>query len=98
MATDADVLEALTTGMPGDLKAKKAQLKRAQESVHAAFTELFGLGTKYADIKTTIDDYTGSDPFVLLAKDLMARFIADYQALRDVADAVHIEMDAHPEF
>ena len=98
MATDTEVVTALTTGMPADIEAKRAQLKRAQESVHAAFTELFGLGTKYAAIKTEIDGYTGNSPFVLWAKDLMARYMTDYQALRDVADAVHIEMDAHPEF
>ncbi len=98
MVTDADVLEAIITGMPADLKAKKAQLAQAQKMVHTAFTELFALGTKYADVKAEIDGYTGTAPFVLLSKDLMGRFMVNYAALRDVADAVHIEMDAHPEF
>ena len=98
MVTDTEVVTALTTGMPADLEAKRAQLKRAQESVHAAFTELFGLGTKYAPIKAKIDGYTGNAPFVLWAKDLMDINLVDYVTLRDVADAVHIEMGAHPEF
>lgn len=98
MATDSQVVTALVTGMPADIEAKRAQLKRAQESVHAAFTELFGLATKYADIKTTVEGYAGNDPFVLWAQSLMARNLVDYAVLRDVADAVHIEMDAHPEF
>ncbi len=36
MATDTEVVTALTTGMPADIEAKRAQLKRAQESVQAA--------------------------------------------------------------
>lgn len=97
MATTSEVKAGLDT-VAQTITQERQRLTNAQAAVLRAFNTLFSLPTTHAAVITEINGYTGSDPFVLLAKDELAKLTTEFIVLRDAADAANVALDAFTEF
>jgi len=70
------------------ISANRAVIAKAKTNAQAAADALNAIPVDYADVATTIDAYTGADQFEVLAQAEKSRLIAEYQALKAIADAI----------
>lgn len=70
------------------IAAQRDVMKKAKSNAALASAALAALGTTYADVIATITAYGTSDAFEALSKAEYAKLLAEFNALKTVADGV----------
>jgi hypothetical protein len=87
MATASEVKSGLDE-IAAAIKAVRTRFATAKSSIEGGATALGNLPTKYSDVLTTIDGYTGADAFEQLAQAEKSRLTNEFIALKAELDAL----------
>jgi hypothetical protein len=87
MATASQVKVGLDD-IAGVIAAQRDVMKKAKSNAALASAALAALGTSYADVITTIGAYGTSDAFENVSKAEYAKLLAEFNALKAIADGV----------
>lgn len=86
MATVTEVNRALAD-FEQTIMTERAALKNAKARMATGEGNLNLIPTVFADAIATINAYTGTDAHVVLSKDLLSKYTAEYLALKSDATA-----------
>lgn len=87
MATSTEVDVALDA-VAQIISDQRAVMLKAKSNAQQASDALDGLATNYADVIATVQSYGTSNAHEALAKARLAKYTAEFQALKTVADGV----------
>jgi len=85
MASTTSQIKAGLDDISARIVGERGRLSQAKAGITTAKTVLAGMVAQHAALVADIDGLTGSDPFVLLAKDEKDKLVAEFQALKTVA-------------
>ncbi len=97
MATTSEVIAGVDD-MCKEIRTARAGLAKAKAMVTTYKNQLANIPTKYSDVISTIDGYTGGTPFEDAYKDRKDRLASEFVPLKNDAAQAESDMGALTEF
>lgn len=87
VATISEVKQGLDD-IAAAISVQQAVIDKAQSNAGLASAALSALATEYADLIATVNAYTPTGPFEMLAQDELTQLTTEFQSLKAKADAI----------
>lgn len=87
MATTSEVKSGIDT-IADEIAAVRKRYATAKSNIEGGAAALENIPTKWDDVLTTVNGYTGADAFETLAKSEVSKLAEEYTALKADIDAL----------